>query len=1484
MEGGDGLMSEEPPRRVSVAPDNIVAPISLLPRSLIDFFDVAGCPLLSLPLPQSLRVGDKYISLAALNLCRISDLGAVSPLALLTLAESPYPLNDLADGVWLRVLAAAPSLVAPVLEWALAPSLAELFAPPTVASDARTPPRTPPRSPQQRIQPSALRCSALFFAPQEIIEAHFRNWSPDVFGPVTVPDAPFAMECHDGSPEQAMLLSPQAQSALAAAGCDFSLNLYTLKLPVRTVNCCRKARMRTLGDLVSKTPEQLFEARNFGPRSYIDVVSALRTYLAPWLTQLPAALVMGDEDGAEPEADIAHGEPAEPIQPIEPEQPNVPLPAYAANPFATLRDSDLVAALDLFGVSWRDTPVRSLAPETVVRPLEEIAEVDPAARPDPPYAAVPLEEVDSNLRELVQLLAARGLVPTLADIPVGALVDDHPDAAAIAAGIAPERADDILREVVAQLATALLRHMLRPDAFRETCERALVALGGVTVGDLLAELIGAPGVGGAYLTLKETEVLIVRNGLYDGERQTLEVAGQRLGVTRERIRQIEKRACERLEKPQAQPPMQASGGLVALAIRALGGVATVSATATRLGAWIPFGAAHPEATMRFLAEWSPDVTITRDDLLIGQPYTEELVRQIQSLLHDLVLRQDDITQNDVIEQAMFAWVARTDIPWEMRDITVDERFVAAVLATTPHISARDERYHVAGRGGKTQRIIQAMRSLERPAKVAEIGAEYRRLYPDDSQCGDQSIRGFFDRFHDTFVLVGLSTYALAEWGYDPRINTIAALVEHLLAESARPLRREEVVARAVDKYHWKALSVSAQLDTNEHIQKFAGGGFGLRDHVYSYYLLATDSAANGDDERDAREDDKHPQRERLVVGTYTNRLGHRVVQVRLSGRSLGGYLSLTSQPLHETFPDEGKFRAEVWPTTSTGMHLTLSRTSQDVSGFSQLFSATHARAGDALFVERLAGATSDAPAMYRVALAHANDLAGAMDAVGLTGDADGATTSDIPVLHDVRKPHRLIRLIEHATEHPWMALDDASFALNCAPRNPAAWEYLQLAQMTGLVATGQPTAGGPTIVRPTTLGRRWAFTPDSAWGRARALALSLPAYRAHVRALGGGSLASERLDAEMQRLGVKTLGAWDRICGMTPGASAIRALEESAALLSSDLLPDPALPLLLLLLMAQMQGRGLALSALDDALGGQARAALGRLRALGLAVAEDDAARIALAERARLAVVSPARVAATLRIAIGDEGIASAMIKAWVNVLRMLAHRPTLRASDLYDELHALAPDFLYTALVTPPDGVPEYALDVDMELPFCGFPALTDDWALAPVDVASPGDGEYQTMVSHDSGDTTSAAPIGVALCDDLLSQPWSVERHLAGNAHLALLVVIAADEERLAEHLARDERGWRLAGDALVATLDTLLGALGYDVWNEPYRCDPGQQTRLGDALVALAERFHLVEADGARLEAVSGPATRLYYEACDRGFVERITATLVAALALA
>jgi RNA polymerase primary sigma factor len=61
------------------------------------------------------------------------------------------------------------------------------------------------------------------------------------------------------------------------------------------------------------------------------------------------------------------------------------------------------------------------------------------------------------------------------------------------------------------------------------------------------------------LTLGEEQILRIRYGFYDGVAHTLAQTGERFGISRERVRQIESRALAKLRRFLGEPPLQRAG-------------------------------------------------------------------------------------------------------------------------------------------------------------------------------------------------------------------------------------------------------------------------------------------------------------------------------------------------------------------------------------------------------------------------------------------------------------------------------------------------------------------------------------------------------------------------------------------------------------------------------------------------------------------------------------------------------------------------------------------------------------------------------------------------------------------------------------------------------------------------------------------------------------------------------------------------------------
>jgi RNA polymerase primary sigma factor len=72
----------------------------------------------------------------------------------------------------------------------------------------------------------------------------------------------------------------------------------------------------------------------------------------------------------------------------------------------------------------------------------------------------------------------------------------------------------------------------------------------------------------ATLTARESQILALRFGLADGTPRTLEEVGERFGLTRERIRQIQDQALRKLRSKMEERDSPSAAAMNALAVAA----------------------------------------------------------------------------------------------------------------------------------------------------------------------------------------------------------------------------------------------------------------------------------------------------------------------------------------------------------------------------------------------------------------------------------------------------------------------------------------------------------------------------------------------------------------------------------------------------------------------------------------------------------------------------------------------------------------------------------------------------------------------------------------------------------------------------------------------------------------------------------------------------------------------------------------------------
>lgn len=1248
--------------------------------------------------------------------------------------------------------------------------------------------------------------NALFFPIDAVIQAMG-------YGSVMDDDLPPPLAPEEIS--QNALLSERMIAALTKLGCNLERSgrillflendAYPTALALRTSNALARASITTIVEIVRRSPAELMKAQNIGPVSYREVVERLHRYLQPWLDQL--GINLADEESL-----IAYQDPP-PLEfdvPAETEETTA-----LSDVFAALISPDLLSWLDDYEVPWRQLSIAEACPT----------------------------------------LGSDARLDFLGSLTLGDLATPEP-MTSLETLIPPELAEQAISEIQKTLVARLARQIIETAPSEREQENNRQVLASISVESLLAELLNQYILSKRKNTGQSTDklpremiVMLARSGILLGQTKTLEELAASFSLTRERIRQLELRAEEALHKGAARPFIKGLTVLVEWAIRAEGGVTTVSRAAKRVATWLPFGNLDPVATIKLLVKWATDTTVKGDARLVASNAAPKLLDEIDGHLEQIFHTQpDSIPFEHLVDKVMLAGSDAL--------LNAGRAFVAAAIRISDVIDLQGDFCLPRGKGSLRAQLVSVLRAMGRPAHFNEVAERYNAMYPEEKPRTGHTVQAIFLRFPETFARTGNGTYALAEAGYEGAL-TVADALERILQESGQPMHVSEIVAQGKEQYQWKDSALQAGLRTNPKIVSLGSGFFGLADHSYPDF-----DVARAYEERFGVEP---VTKERLVVATYTNQQHHPVVQIKLTANTVKGYIPLTSKELRAIFPLEGTFPAEAYFPGSAAVQLTFKRTPYDLYGVKAWFQEINAQAGDFLFLEKLAGSQDEQAYAYRLAYGSTEQVREAMQFVGLSTTGEAGGILDHRVLRRCREPEKLSALLTYMLGNPWPTTQAVNTALGFAPGSPHGADYVELGLLGGLLAIGKVVQDAPTeIVRPTPFGRAWIAEQRDADALAISLALSLPPYRAHLRSDFNDE---QNDDTEVEQmttalLDPKLLAAWDARFGLAAPTLRDQTLHGSNAVVTTARLPGPVLTLLLLLLAAQSNGLGISLPAAEANGLAHAQEAAVRLRQLGIAVQWDDAGQAALAEQVHLAVTSSASVEERLRGDIGPLG--AALAESWHTIQKDAWPLHSVSAADLYTALIGTSSALFNSLLASTPEDIDQATRYLDGRCVPCPFVSLAADWGLVPTEnVPVP-----FAFLSHAnrqlSGQTIE--PIAICLSREVVKQDWDAKRALAANAHLALLTLIASDACGLAERCSLGEHGYLLAGRPLIQALDDLLRGLGYTVWDEAYRQDAATQAALGRDLVALGERSGLLTITTNGFESLSPLATEVYYSAYD------------------
>ena len=316
---------------------------------------------------------------------------------------------------------------------------------------------------------------------------------------------------------------------------------------------------------------------------------------------------------------------------------------------------------------------------------------------------------------------------------------------------------------------------------------------------------------------REREIIARRFGLFD-RKETLEQIGELLGITRERVRQLEKSVMTKLRASASELPhvLEVEATLLN-AIEAAGQTARI----THLGAALTAeNSRTDQSRLAFLTELTPNISAISEDDNFYQAASNNKV-------HD-----DAIIKGEVA--TLVSTIAKAAKPMETRELTraadmPNDVYTTALASISKQLATlngrwglvkwptvnpkniRDKIYVILSENGKHMHFNEIAESIK--------ASDFKRKDVTTQAIHNELIKD------KRFVLIGRGIYALREWGY--KKGTVADIISEVLREAGEPLHRDEIVKRVLKSRFVKETTILLNLQSKPQFKRVAKATYEL---------------------------------------------------------------------------------------------------------------------------------------------------------------------------------------------------------------------------------------------------------------------------------------------------------------------------------------------------------------------------------------------------------------------------------------------------------------------------------------------------------------------------------------------------------------------------------------------------------------------------------------------------------------------------------
>jgi hypothetical protein len=316
---------------------------------------------------------------------------------------------------------------------------------------------------------------------------------------------------------------------------------------------------------------------------------------------------------------------------------------------------------------------------------------------------------------------------------------------------------------------------------------------------------------------REREIVARRFGLFD-RRETLEQIGELLGITRERVRQLEKAVVTRLKSAESElPHLNTVDEVLNSHLQDMGKVARVSDITGRLS---NDNSRSDQARIAFLANLSPNISVIEDNdhffhsIGLAAEHTEKGIRDRVAKIINAI--------SDIGEP--------TDIQTVAEKVgSKDTKHTEALAGISKNVATLNGRWGLVkwpmvNPKNIRDKIYVILHDKGKPMHFNEIADAIKKSTLRRKDVTTQAIHNELIK-DSRFVLIGRGIYALKEWGY--KKGTVADVIAEVLKKEGGPLHRDEIVRRVLKSRQVKETTILLNLQGKPQFKRVAKATYSL---------------------------------------------------------------------------------------------------------------------------------------------------------------------------------------------------------------------------------------------------------------------------------------------------------------------------------------------------------------------------------------------------------------------------------------------------------------------------------------------------------------------------------------------------------------------------------------------------------------------------------------------------------------------------------